>query len=880
MIPCERCSVYKVEPDKQVISRIYAVDDIGGRVNRIPPSSLRGSEFEHVLATQKARYIPDTRKNSHPRMQHMAAEGLRSIIQIPILSEGECIGFLNIYSSKADGFTTEQINLLGSVADHLAFALRNAELYARAKESGDRLDNFVRSASDGIITVDLKGRITSWNPGAEGMYGYSEKEMPGEDLLRVFPQAEREKGELLMPMKSGKAVSAFETVRRRKDGSRVNISLTLSPIKNAEGRLVGISGIQRDITERKRAEEALKLTQFSVERTADPVFWIDADSRFLNVNDTACRHLGYSREELLSMTVSDINPAFPPERWAEYWKEVKRKGSLTFESSQRRKDGSEVPVEVATNYMEFNGKEYDFAFVRDITERKRAEDALRESEARNRAILQAAPDGILTFDESGVIDSFNPAAERIFGLSAPEVLDGKIGALMDGDDAPRFEAYLQWYLQTGENEVFSLSREIIGRRKGGPTFPMNMTVSEMRLGGRRVFTGIIRDLTAHKTIENRIHQAERMESTGILARGIAHDFGNLLTSIQANLMLALTEMKPADPGFIHLSRLSQAANRAAELVTRLRALGRDLPIQKRRVNLNKELQTVLDLLPAIIPDPIEVEIQPCREICTTQADPAFLQDMLINLCLNAKDAMPEGGRLSIGIERLLREAGHPDLRRDMAPGAYDCISVRDSGKGMTQDVRDKIFEPFFTTKGSSKGTGLGLPMVQRIVKEHNGFINIESKPGEGTTFWVYLPVPQMEPAGPDFPGADRLASGKGERILLIDDDLLVLDVIEEMLSACGYEVTTATCGQEGVQLFSEAPEHINLVLTDVVMPDFSGREVFRRIRKMRGDVKVLFSSGNQVELPEAVEENGAAFIQKPYSLSELLKGIRQMLDRP
>ncbi len=371
-----------------------------------------------------------------------------------------------------------------------------------------------------------------------------------------------------------------------------------------------------------------------------------------------------------------------------------------------------------------------------------------------------------------------------------------------------------------------------------------------------------------------------MESTGILARGIAHDFGNLLTSIQANLMLALTEMKPADPGFIHLSRLSQAANRAAELVTRLRALGRDLPIQKRRVNLNKELQTVLDLLPAIIPDPIEVEIQPCREICTTQADPAFLQDTLINLCLNAKDAMPEGGRLSIGIERLLLEAGHPDLRRDMAPGAYDCISVRDSGKGMTQDVRDKIFEPFFTTKGSSKGTGLGLPMVQRIVKEHNGFINIESKPGEGTTFWVYLPVPQMEPAGPDFPGADRLASGKGERILLIDDDLLVLDVIEEMLSACGYEVTTATCGQEGVQLFSEAPEHINLVLTDVVMPDFSGREVFRRIRKMRGDVKVLFSSGNQVELPEAVEENGAAFIQKPYSLSELLKGIRQMLDRP
>ncbi len=499
----------------------------------------------------------------------------------------------------------EQINLLGSVADHLAPAMKNAELYARAKQSGKRLDNFVRSASDGIITVDLEGRITSWNPGAEAMCGCPEKEMLGQDFLRVFPQAAREERERWASMKSGKTVPPFETVRRRKDGTRVDISLTLSPIQNAEGRLVGISGIQRDITARKGAEEAL-----------------------------------------------------------------------------------------------------------------------RNSEARNRAILEAAPDGIITFDENGAIDSFNPAAERIFDLSAPDALGGKIGTLMDSADARRFAAYLRWYLQTGENEVFSLSREVSGRRKDGATFPMNMTVSEVRLEGRRIFTGIIRDLTAHKAIEDRIHQAERMESTGILARGIAHDFGNLLTSIQANLMLALTEMKPANPGFIHLARLSQAANRAAKLVTRLRALGRDLPIQKRRVNLNMELQTVRDLLPAIIPDSIEVEIQPCREICTTQADPVFLQDMLMNLCLNAKDAMPEGGRLSIRIERLLLEAGHPDLGRDMAPGAYDCISVHDSGKGMTQDVRDKIFEPFFTTKGSSKGTGLGLPMVQRIVKEHNGFINI------------------------------------------------------------------------------------------------------------------------------------------------------------
>jgi PAS domain S-box-containing protein len=550
VIPCERCSVYKVEPDKQVISRIYAVDDVEERVNRIPPSSLKGSEFEHVLETHKARYIPDTRKNPHPRIQLIAAEGLRSIIQIPILGEGECIGFLNICSSKADGFATEQINLLGSVADHLAPAMKNAELYAQAKESGERLESFVRGALDGIITVDLEGRITSWNPSAEAIYGFSESEVVGQDFLTILPDAKGDFEEIRARFRAGETIPPIETVRRRKDGSLVDLSVTVSPVRDSSGNFVGVSGINRDITERKRAEDALRESEAKgrtlLAAVPDLLLRIKGDGTFLECKGAENFDTYVPPDQFLGKNVRDILPADTGERIIAKIQNALQTGKAQvfeyppLENGETRNYESRIVV---------SGQDDVLALVRDITERKRAEDALRESEARNRAILQAAPDGILTFDENGVIDSFNPAAERIFGLSAPEVLDGKIGALMDGDDAPRFEAYLQWYLQTGENDVFSLSWEIIGRRKDGATFPMNMTVSEMRLGGRRIFTGIIRDLTAHKTIENRIHQAERMESTGILARGIAHDFGNLLTSIQANLMLAMTEMKPADPGF-------------------------------------------------------------------------------------------------------------------------------------------------------------------------------------------------------------------------------------------------------------------------------------------------------------------------------------------
>ena len=360
-VPVERCSLYRLDPDKKFIAEFFVADDDQDRERWIKNHrNLEGSQSEQILETKKPFYEPDTRKSPHPRIQSLARAGLLTDFCAPILSEGGCVGFLNVGSKKPDVLTKEQMDFLVFVADHLALALRNAGLYARAKESGERLDNFVRGAADGIVTVDREGRITSWNPGAEAIYGYTEREAVGAHVSEIFDQDEEKMREIHERLKSGGTLPRKEQTYRRKDGSPVEVSVTYSALRDSTGRVVGISGIGRDITERKRAEEALKRTQLSVERAADATYWIAPDGRILYVNDATCDYLGYSREELLSKTISDLSANYPPEKWAAHWEGIKAAGSLTFESHDLTKDGRLVPVEVSANYLEFDGKEYIF----------------------------------------------------------------------------------------------------------------------------------------------------------------------------------------------------------------------------------------------------------------------------------------------------------------------------------------------------------------------------------------------------------------------------------------------------------------------------------------------------------------------------------------
>ncbi len=379
---------------------------------------LEGSQFKQILETKKPFYEPDTRKSPHPRIQSLVRAGLLTAFCAPSLSEGECVGFLNVGSEKPDALTKEQMDLLVSVADHLALDLRNAELYARAKESGERLDNFVRGALDGIVTTDLEGRITSWNPGAEAIYGYTEREAVGAHVSEIFDQDEEITQEIHERMKSGGNLPHEERTFHRKDGSQLEVSVTYSAVRENTGQVVGISGIGRDITERNRAEEALKLTQFSVERSADAVLWIHADGGFAYVNEAACRLLGYAQEELLSMAVWDIDPKLRAAEWPGQWADNKRRGIFTFETLQISKDGKSIPVEISVNYLEFGGKEYCVSYVRDITERKEAEEALRLTQFS----VDRAGDAAFWIAADGRFLYVNDAVGKYLGYSREELL--------------------------------------------------------------------------------------------------------------------------------------------------------------------------------------------------------------------------------------------------------------------------------------------------------------------------------------------------------------------------------------------------------------------------------------------------------------------------
>ncbi len=335
-VPCERCSLYKVDPGKSAIERLHAADDIPGRTERLVPASLKGTYFERLLETRAPAYQPDIRKDPHPTRQLLAAEGIRAIINVPIWIDDKCAGFLNVMSSEVDAYTKDHIELLRSLANHLGLAMKNAELYAQAKETGERLDNFVRSALDGIISVDLGGRIARWNPAAKEIYGYTEEEVLGRNMSEIFSRDE-ETRKLFERIKSWESLPPWEKVERKKDGTLIDVSVTLSPIKDSRGRVVGFSGINHDIGAKKRAEEALRRSEERYrtlfEEARDAIYIVGEEGRIIDCNQRLCDLLGYTQEEMLQKRVQDFTSPEYRDSVAERIVKIIEEGMAPFESA-------------------------------------------------------------------------------------------------------------------------------------------------------------------------------------------------------------------------------------------------------------------------------------------------------------------------------------------------------------------------------------------------------------------------------------------------------------------------------------------------------------------------------------------------------------------
>jgi len=519
--------------------------------------------------------------------------------------------------------------------------------------------------------------------------------------------------------------------------------------------------------------------------------------------------------------------------------------------------------------------------------RSRAETSLRASEARYRAIAEATRDAILIIDREGKIAYANSATDQTFGWGTEELLGRDLHAVLAPESLrPDFRRAFGQFQRSGEGAIVGRTVETKALHKDGQEFPIEVSLSAMDTDGRWSAVGIIRDISERKAAEverHRIHsqllQAQKMEAIGTLAGGIAHDFNNLLTAIVGFTSLALDRVRDTAAAD-DLKKLLRTTDRAKALVARILTFSRRRETHTERLALRPLVMEVVGLLHATVPPNIEVRAYFDCDECNVAADETQMQQVLMNLCTNAVQAMGEQGHLEIGLTMVELREEEIDAASSATPGPYLHLTVKDDGPGMVPEVRDRIFEPFFTTKGAGKGTGLGLSVVHGIVRGHHGMVRVESEVGGGTTFHIDLPAVgegQTKPAGRS--GPTSIPRGD-EVVLLVDDEEVLLDVGRRQLELLGYRVETANDGESALALWQARDGRIDLMITDSSMPGMSGQELAHAVHDADATLPIILTSGRDPHLTEA-ERRGAGIreiLPKPHSLANLAQCLRRVLD--
>ena len=518
--------------------------------------------------------------------------------------------------------------------------------------------------------------------------------------------------------------------------------------------------------------------------------------------------------------------------------------------------------------------------------------ALHAAEAMYGAILEAAVDAIITIDPKGIIQSVNSAAVKMFGYTAGEMIGRNVSMLMPEPYAEEHDSYVDRYLKTGEARIIGIGREVTGRRKGGQTFPMDLAVGEARFDGRVMFTGIIRDITAVKKnaaeqqrLEGELRHAQKMEALGQLTGGVAHDFNNLLAVILGNLEMIEEEVEGNAFVADSIHEALEATKLGSQLTNRLLAFARRQPLSPQVINLNTLVIGMSDMLQRSLGGAVRVNMVIAKGLWNTLADPGQVENALLNLAINARDAMPKGGDLTIETSNV------PASRRGRSKH-YVRLTIADEGMGMPPDVLERAFDPFFTTKQGGKGSGLGLSMVYGFVKQSGGNIAIDSAPGEGTTITIDLPRAETPVTEDDIDVANEVAPQGSEKILVVEDDARVRKVSARRLKSLGYDVVEAESGDAAMALLENQPD-IDLVFTDIVMHGgMDGVQLAEYVTKRHRKTRVLLTTGYPSGLLDAEtgEEELSGFgggasagkwpvLRKPHTKNELATKIRETLER-
>jgi len=655
-----------------------------------------------------------------------------------------------------------------------------------------------------------------------------------------------------------------------------------------DGRPKRLYGSFQDITHRRRLEHDLESTEqryrYLYEMSRDGIARASLDGRLLDFNSAYQQMLGYSPEELRTLTYHQITPP----QWRAEERERIETQTLTrgytdlYEKEYIRKDGTIINVELQT-YLERapDGTPAGiWATVRDITQRKRANEALRKSEERFRSFVENAHDIIFAVTPDGRLEYVSPNWLPIFGEAPEQALGKPFQNYLLPEDIAKTEAFMAAAISEGAPS--SIPDVRVYHHDGSiHWYAVNASPLHDDHGNVQSIVGISRDVTRERLLEREYRQSQKMEAIGHLTGGVAHDFNNLLQVINGSTELALERTDNAEFVKKMLIEVAGAGERAARLVRQLLLFSRRQIMRPETLDLNGVVDDLLKLLRRVIEEHIRLEWVPGHRLGTIRADRSMMEQALMNLCVNARDAMPDGGVLTIESQSVVINEEFCETHAWAKPGRYVLVCVTDTGHGMSPEICDHMFEPFFTTKGEGQGTGLGLSTVYGIITQHEGMITAYSEVGKGTTFKVYLPVCER-PAQEVGTLIKGRAAGGSETILLVEDDAMVRDLTRKFLEIAGYNVIATENGAAALEVFKRDPNAIHLAVLDVVMPVMGGREAFDRMREMRPDMPALFASGyseNAVHTNFVLDE-GLQLIQKPYLRDDLLRAVRAMLDRP
>jgi len=886
-------------------------------------------------------------------------------------------------------------------ASHIA---RDITDRIRAKDVRERLAAVLESSDDAIIGTTLDGTITSWNPGAENLFGYPASEAVGKSIEMLLPpERASDESDILARISRGERLDHFETVRLQKDGKRIAVSVTISPIRACSGAIVGASRIARDITERRCAEEELRKSEerFNKAFCSNPLaisISTQADGRYLDVNDAFLQILGYKREDVIGRTASKLNFWAEPSKRMEMLQLLGKNGSVTeFRTQYKTSTGEHRDTEVSAELIELEGQPCVLAITRDITERVRSEKSLREYER----VVEGLIDMIVVVDRDyryiianrSFLSYRNMEREQVIGHRVDEVLEkdifesvvkekmdecfaGKVVQYEMKHDYPNlgeralFASYFPIAGATGIERIACVLRDITEHkraeerlRKSEERFskafrqsPLAITISteadglyldanesflkmtgytradvvghttsevgfwalpslrvdllqqlredgrvtdrpmqfnsstaelreaelsweKIEIEGQPCLLAFMRDITETRRLEAQFLQAQKMEAVGRLAGGVAHDFNNMLSVIIGYSDLSMDLVAPDSSVKRYLAQIKKASERAAALTRQLLAFSRQQIIFPRILNLNDVVNNVSTMLLRMVGESVSVSFRPTIPIGSIKGDPGQIEQILMNLVVNARDAMPRGGNIIIETAQAKLDEHYVSEHPGSQTGLHVVLAVTDTGCGIEDSIKTNIFEPFFTTKNIGQGTGLGLSTVYGIVTQSNGSISVESEAGKGTTFKIYFPrIAAKAEQLVQTHEMDEVISGS-ETILLVEDDESVRKVTANLLSSAGYRIIEASSAEKALKIMTRSKPKIDLLLTDLIMFGKNGFDLFEQARLLRPGLHPLFMSGYTGDLAilkgDFISER--AFLSKPFTRLSLLKKVYAVL---